>query len=349
MQSLSLDNIRDFNGQLLSLANAGLPLELGFQPHEPLPTTLAKIGQQLSVDVQRGLTIEQALATAPYLPQQYRWAFNDWLNGSATIAALDGPNSSAMAIRHVRNELVGSLVQPCVLLGISYLAFLYLCSTSIPYLEEIHRRALVPPGRALGWLILAREWMSVWGVLLPFGSIVFVVVLLLWIKRSGLRWLPGQKNYFSSIANANQAERLAGILEREVLAEQAIVADEEDASGSQLADDLATGIGERDATIAPIQSLAKRHDQPLEFTARPLLQWAMSANMKATSRISALRLAAGIYRQTAHQQLTRWRAWIPTLVGVTFGGVLVMAYALSLFLPVIELLHELTHPMRAGR
>lgn len=350
MQSLSLERVREFNQELLELANSGVVLELGFQSPSFTSQALNNVMQKLASDLDRGLSIEQAFATAPYLTNRYRQTFFDWLERGPAEAALDGPAQASLAMSRVRGEMQGALIQPVIVVVIAYCALLYLFFTAVPYLEEIHQRAAVAPGRVLEWLIVVRQWMPVWSVAAPVVAVACIFGLSLWLRRTDFRWLPGSRHYFGALENAIAAERLAHFnISHTAECASSEVAGPRAADDMEVAVDANTADSRRKSWPVTVSQVQRQLDCNLSTDQiRPLLHWATSELVADSNRAEALRQAASIYRQIAHQQLWLWRAWIPTMIGVSIGGVCVLVYGLCLFLPVIELLYELTQSLRAN-
>ncbi len=75
-----------------------------------------------------------------------------------------------------------------------------------------------------------------------------------------------------------------------------------------------------------------------------LLRWAVSGDLGGEPMPKALRFVAQTYRQKAHRQEAIWRFVAPTICGVLLGGTFVLGYSLSLFLPVVQLLKDISLP-----
>jgi hypothetical protein len=160
-------------------------------------------------------------------------------------------------------------------------------------------------------LILAREWLPLWGVLLPL-----TVVLAVWVWKSksaawSYQWLPGRKRFVESIKKANYAENVARLL------------------------DTNHSLSESLQLVGPLESKSELPS---------MLRWAFTAEVEDSWRVNLLRFAARTYRDTAKCEVTRWRNWLPVIVGTLVGGSIVLGYGLSLFTPMVELLQTLTNP-----
>jgi hypothetical protein len=73
----------------------------------------------------------------------------------------------------------------------------------------------------------------------------------------------------------------------------------------------------------------------------PLVHWAVHTNESDIDHEHALRLASRLFCRSSRIRTDRWGAWFPAVTGSVVGGLLVLAFALSLFGPLAELLHSL--------
>jgi type II secretory pathway component PulF len=76
----------------------------------------------------------------------------------------------------------------------------------------------------------------------------------------------------------------------------------------------------------------------------PLLAWATDANKSVSQRAEALLFAEQLYLQLSREPSMRWRQLLPVLFASLSGGLIVIGFALGLFVPVVELLYHLTSP-----
>jgi hypothetical protein len=60
-----------------------------------------------------------------------------------------------------------------------------------------------------------------------------------------------------------------------------------------------------------------------------------------------LHLIAQTYRSHAQRQSAIWRIATPSICGVLLGGTFVLGYCLSLFLPMVQLLKDVSLPTGA--
>ncbi len=326
-QVATIDDLIAFNQQLMKLLDAGLPIELGDGlPPESIVHQLELIQSRVGLQVSRGVTVEQALAEEPLVPGIYRAAWETWFHGNKPVEALSALTSQGEARREIQVNVGSALVQPLVVLTLVYFGFIYLVLFSARQLEMTYEQIHEPPSLSLAALLVARQWLPVWGVLVPL--LVFFAVVY-WTRSSAkwrYDWLPGRKRFMESITKASYAECLARLLESNHSL---------DASVKMLGSKV---LG---STVAKVSGGENR-----ELPA--MLQWATNTDLsnepEAASRAALLRFTARAYRGSANREVERWRSWLPVVIGVLLGGCLVLVYGVSLFSPMIELLKILSQP-----
>lgn len=307
-----MDDLIAFNQQLVTLIEAGVPVELGDgTPSEQVAGQLERINSRIGIQVGLGQSVESAVASDSQIPTAYRAAWETWFHGNQPIEALNALTSQAEARREMQVNVGNSLVQPLIVLGLVYFGFIYIVLIAARQLEAVYEQLGEPPSISLQILTIARHWLPVWAILIPLVAVVSVIY---WWYRSNAwsyEWLPGRKRFIESISKANYAENVAKLLD----------------SNHSLSESL--------ELVGPLEK-----DAPLP----PMLRWAFAADVNDPSRVNLLRFAARTYRNSAQVESSRWRSWLPAILGVLIGGVIVLAYALSLFAPMIELLKTLTKP-----
>jgi type II secretory pathway component PulF len=307
-----IDDFIAFNRHLITLIQAGIPVELGDgTPSEAVAEQLSQINSRIALQVGLGHSVDQAISADTLVPAPYRAAWETWFHGNQPMEALNSLTSQAEARREMQTNVGNSLIQPLIVLSLVYVGFIYLILVPARQLEATYQQLGESPGVCLRLLTLAREWLPLWGVLLPLAVLLAIWV---WRRKSAAwsyRWLPGRKRFVESIGRANYAENVARLLN----------------TNHSLSESLQL-----------VGSLESKSDLP------SLLRWAFVADIEDSSRVNLLRFAARTYRDSAKREITRWRTWLPVIVGVLAGGLIVLGYGLSLFTPMVELLKTLTKP-----
>ena len=307
-----MDDLIAFNQQLITLIQAGVPVELGdATPSEIVAEQLAQFTARIALQVGLGQSVDQAMAGDTLVPATYRAAWETWFHGDRPIEALNSLTSQAEARREMQVNVGNALIQPLIVLSLVYVGFIYLVLVSARQLEATYQQLGEPPSASLRFLTEARQWLPLWGALLP---LVVILTIWYWWRKSGgwsYDWLPGRKRFIESIGKANYAENVAKLL------------------------DTNHSLSESLQLVGPLEG---RSELP------SMLRWVFATDVEDSSRVNLLRFAARTYRDSAKREITRWRNWLPVIVGVLIGGLIVLGYGMSLFAPMVELLKTLTKP-----
>lgn len=307
-----MEELVAFNQQLVRLVRAGIPVELGDgTPSERVADQLLQINSRIAMQVGCGQSVDQAIAADSLVPAPYRAAWETWFHGNRPIEALNALTSQAEARREMQVNVGNSLIQPLIVLSMVYVGFIYLVLVSARHLEATYQQLGELPSSSLRMLVLAREWLPLWGLLVPLMVLMGVWY---WRSKSGVwsyPWLPGRKRFVESINKAIYAENVARLLETD------------------------HSLPESLQLVGPLDTNSEMPS---------MLRWAFAGDVEDSSRVNRLRCAARAYRDSSKRELTRWRTWLPVIVGVLVGGSIVLGYGLSLFSPMIELLKLLAKP-----
>ena len=306
-----LDDVLLFNDYLLKLADAGIPVSLdGNGVNEELLEKLSKINSMFAMSVARGSTVRQVVETAPGVPVAYRCALMQWLYCGRTPEALE--TLSEVGIGRSRRERImqSALLNPLILLGIAFLGFLLWMVFVGPNLKSLSVQIGAKPGVGLQFLELARQTAWLWGIGIP---VLVCLALLAWFQmRSRMRfgWIPGRRNIDNSVMLAGHAAGLGNMMQHNFSVKQA------------------------NEAIGPVAIHSVKTNS--------MLDWALGTEMTDGERANALAATAKAYRVLARWRAMRVEYWFPAILGALFGGVIVLAYGLSLFEPLIELLTSIT-------
>jgi general secretion pathway protein F len=150
-----------------------------------------------------------------------------------------------------------------------------------------------------------------------------------------LEWLPGVRSVLGNLHRANFAEMLALLVEHRVplptafpLAAEATGAQAVLKETRQIAESLAQGRALADSL-------------PASRAFPPLMRWMISTGERQGTLAAALRHATDVYRRRAEYQAEWMRLTLPIALMILLGGGVTLIYALSLFLPLSELLRSL--------
>ena len=314
MTDYSLPQISAFNRELKSLASAGIPIDLGRSTDaREVGDRLQEIEAAIAVRVGHSPSVEEAIDAAPELTQNYREALWMWLRCDDPTVALERITASAAAKRRMRSSVGRSLVYPLTLLCLAYLGLVLICLVTEPTIQDVAAQtadaAVVSP-EGVPLLTLIRGWMPVW---VPAVPVLVIVVLVVQHRRGrGIDSTPA----VDTTRHADLASRLATLL------------------GSGMPLHRAMTLGDPPSVDATETAERRTKSMP------PLLKWAVRSDLSDAARARTLRFVARTYRRKADRQARLWQVVAPSVAGILLGGGIVLAYGLSLFVPVVRLLKQ---------
>lgn len=333
MGDVSLEEVLALNEELAALDAAGFPVDLG-DSGQSTAEKLAAINASLILRTSLGQSVNQALADDDQLPTVYRYAVLTGLESQQMALALDGVSRQPFAWVDLRQTVGRAFLQPLILLALAYCGFIFLCLWYSPALEAVYAQVQEQPNLGLRILMFFREWLPVWGPVLP---VLIGVGIYLCTSRGRAQRprLAGSQGYLQTVANAIFAEQLASLL----------------AAGVPFADSVRTaGNASGDSAIMRASEVVATHkrDEPLRAAEAeqlvaflPRLRWALTGDLAGEPLPELLQLIAAMYRQKGERQSAAWRTALPTVVGALVGGVILLLFCLSMFGPYIGLLRDL--------
>jgi type II secretory pathway component PulF len=298
------------------------------------------------MNISRGQSLKDALKTTHELPPMYRLALETWIHDGETPAAFMGLVMQQRVSDEMGRDVRFALTQPLILAAIGFLGFVYLCVFTAPKLAALYTQMWKPPAAFVSLLMVANETLPVWGTAVP----IVLFAIWLWLRLRGpslgRKGLPGNQSYRQSLQKSYYADQIAHLLKNDYSLSQALTMigpwDTAPQASSETMQNVVAASG------SPRDALHQDASDPTVGAAMPamppLVSWAISQAESRRSQITALQIAANIYRTIATRYEVLWRTWFPAVTGAVFGGAIVLLYGLSVFLPVIEFLKELTIP-----
>jgi type II secretory pathway component PulF len=334
MSKVSPERVQDFNQELASLSAAGLRLDLG-SPSEPVARVLERANANFALRTSLGQSATDAIVNDDELPLVYRRAVLAGLIADSPTAALNSLSRQSTAQDELRSTVGNSFVQPLVLVTLAYLGFLLLCINFSPPLESVYEQLRRAPSASVSVLQTARNWIPVWGPLVPA---LIVVTIFVWRRGRGklVGWIPFAGRYAAALRNAAFANQLANLLENGAgLAE-----------GLRLAGGVSGDPSLQDASSALALAVEQDEklliDDPQLNILPPLLRWALTAELGDQPLPDILNFVSDTYIQKAQHQAAFYRIAAPALIGALLGGAVVFVYALCVFLPYAQLFQDLS-------
>lgn len=307
MNPISLDDIKQFHVELSGIAAAGIPVQLGMgETPKTFIATLEGIAADFDIEQCKGNSLESAISSNARLSPAYRSALEIWLRCDCSSVAFDSLTAPSIGKRRLSRVQQLSSLQPFILIVLGYFALIYICTFTIPKFESLTEQLNRVPGFALSIMIWIRQIMAIWIPLVPL-SLIWVVIV--WRKRSKSVFTNGSllgNRYLANIRSASDADQLAELVSHDV-------------------------------SIAKAMEISGLSNVP------PLMQWA-STRPTVESTSATLRLVAATYRQIAQIRDHTSRSWFPAISVGIIGGLVVLGVGLSVFLPMVEFLLELSRP-----
>jgi type II secretory pathway component PulF len=318
-----LEPIDRFHDELKSLVATGIGVNLGLAGESrDVPAVLERFRAALAVRVKLGQTLEQAIAEEASLSPRYRAAAMAWVRFDSPAVVLEAVADSSARETDLVNGIRLSLAQTALIVALMLIGLALAAVWLSPRMEGIYGQLARPIPPSLQWLVTLRDWLPVWAT---GAAVVFVLgaIFARSIDRARLRrlarWLPmvGQRDRF--IAQAHCAQYMSSWLQRDLPLEDGLA--------------LAQAFATHDASTGSAS-------EPLG----PLLAWAIHADLAGEPRWAVLRAVAEVYDRLAETHLARWVTQLPWLTAIAISGLIVLAYGLSIFLPLIDILKAVTVP-----
>ncbi len=346
--SITIEQLLALNEEIRALVRAGVPLERGLlMAARELRGRLGRITSVLAGRLARGESLVEALESErQVLPPLYRAVVEAGARSGQLPVALEGLARYVRGYSEARAAIGLALWYPLIVLILGYGLLIGLLTLAVPrFLSSFESLFLTIPAplRWLGWL---GETVGYWWAV---GPIALVILAIAWV-RSGraalfqssawgwLRLFPWMSSILANYEAANFAELLALLLEHQVTFPKALVLAAESTGNARLtrgASALADAISRGEPAAGALASI-DRH------AFLPMLRWVLATGPEQGSLSGALRNLGGHYRKRGKYQAEKLAIFLPTVLMIAIGASATMFYALALFLPVVNLLSQLS-------
>jgi general secretion pathway protein F len=183
----------------------------------------------------------------------------------------------------------------------------------------------------------------------PVGPVLIAVLLVVWMRSGttaglrggswgGLRMFPWMGRLLADFEAANFAELLAMLLEHKVPYPSALVLAAEAAGAPRLID----GAGRVAEAIRGGAPVATAVEAAGRGAFPPMLRWTLATGQAQGSLGSALHHIAELYRKRARYRAEQIALFLPMIFTLGVAGSAVALYAITLFLPLVEILNGLS-------
>lgn len=344
--AITLEELIALNDEIVALVRAGVPLERGLLlAAADLRGRLGALASALGERLKRGETLTQALAAErASVPPVYRAVVEAGLRAGRLPVALEGLARFARTYAELRRVLGLALLYPLLVLMLAYGLFVLFVLVIAPRFEAAFTSLRLPALDLIRWLAALGDSVPVWGPIVP----ALIVLLGFWWYLAGRaavlqpgRWsawvrrVPWMRGLLAATEAANFADLLALLLEHQVPFPAGIVLAAEASADAKLLSasrELAASAERGEPLRASV------HGTP---SLPPLLAWLMLSGQSQGDLVSALRHAAATYRRRALDRAELIRLFLPTLLMLAIGATATLLFALTLFLPLINMLKDL--------
>jgi hypothetical protein len=329
MSATELETLDRFHEELLAMASAGIDVDFGMtDPKLPLRETLGRFRGSIAQRVGGGATLEEALLAESNLPPRYRAAAFGWSKFDSPVELLESLADSRGDNAELSRAVRVALFRLSLFLALAAAAFAFSAWWLAPRLAASFAQLGVPLPAPAKWLFAVHDSVGI-----IFVPLIVLMLLIAALARFGrVRWL------------GRLAAIFPGIRRRERLLRQACYAE-------YVAEGLRRGMPQ--ASVEPlaeafVSGASVRAADPYVRSA-PLLAWGLDGNLgdEATSdarRWSVLLAIADSYRKLADRYIATWGTAIPRLVAILIGGLALLAYGLTIFGSLFELLRAVSVP-----
>jgi type II secretory pathway component PulF len=348
--SITIDQLLAINDEIAALIKAGVPLERGLLvAGRDVRGRLGQIAESLSQRLSRGESLPEAIEGEGRLfPPLYRAVVEAGARSGQLPIALEGMARYVRGYGEARAAIGLALWYPLLVLTLAYALFVGLVSTAVPRFVDAFeslRLGVAAPLRFLAWI---GEWAPYWW---PVGPVVLFILFLAWV-RSGMAtsfragswsWLwifPWMKSLLANYETANFAELLGLLLDHHVPYPSALVLAAEstgDARMARGARQLADGLTRGEPAAIALKKVDRK-------TFLPMTRWVLATGAEQGSLVAALHNLAEVYRKRAQYQSDRLAVFLPTVLMIGIGATATFLYALAVFIPLTNLLREITIP-----
>ncbi|MBI3466104.1 MAG: type II secretion system F family protein, partial [Planctomycetes bacterium] len=322
----------------------------GLVPPADVPRYVGIMNALVHLSLREGLprALPQALAAErTRFPPVYRAVVESGLKAGRLSVALEGLANFARNFAEMRRAIGMAMVYPLVILTIAYGLFVFLVLVILPRFLATYSFFRLPGDRILVVLARLRETLPLWGPVVPVALVLVgvwwiqsgraMLVQSAWARRT-LGWLPWVRGMITNSQAACFAELLSLLVEQEVPLHESIRLSAQ-ATGDE---DMIEQAGELAASAQRGDSVPVALRTATVFP--PMLRWLMVTGLERGMLASALRHAAETYRELSLHQASLVKQLLPVALLLAIGATATFLYCMSVFVPLTELLYELSAP-----
>lgn len=346
INKLSLEQLAALNDEIIMLARAGVPIAAGLrqfaQSGNKAPNRAA---ERIAARLESGQSLVDSVRSEDgEFPDLYASVVESGVRAGRLPVALEAATEFAQEFAELRRSLFQAMLYPLITVMAAYGLFVVFLAHSINRITDYQDVIGQRTGWALGMLQWASSNLVVWAWIPPA---LLAVGMLVWsasgrasaFSMSGpsrlLMLLPGIPRMVRCFQHSMFARLASVLLENQVPLHTALP--------------LAAGSCGRDLHRAAV-AFAKADENGDRSAAesretagmKPLLRWILTNQQPGSQLARNLRTVARSYHDKGRVTL-RWIRFVAPLFFMFFvGGGLTLVYAMSLFLPVSDMMKQLS-------
>jgi len=344
---ITLEQLAVLNDEIAALSRAGVPLEKGLvELGDDVPGRLGTLVTGLAERLSSGEELSHALADDASLPPSYRAILAAGLRSGRLAAALEGMSSLLRRALETRRLMIASLIYPLIVFAVAFCLIAFTLYKCFPVVAGVYHDVF-PDDLSLWLLQWLSEHVSYWFPTIP--PLVFIVLAVLWF-RSRRAWRIERKSSRSFFTRWPTIGRLVHVGRMAVFADTLALLLEHDVPMDEAVTLATSSSGDRRIRKSG-QVLAERIRRGETSStgddlagAPPMLGWLLFHHRDRGRLVRSLRRIADSSRRHA-EWMSRWLSvYLPAWLTIGLGGSLALAYALSVIVPWVRLLLELSKP-----
>jgi len=346
--SITIEQLVALNDEIAALVRSGIPLERGLRmAGRDFRGRLGRIARALAARLDRGETLVEALdGEKQAVPPLYRAVVEAGVRAGRLPVALEGMSRYVRGYSEARSAIGLALWYPLLVVCVAYALFVGLVVVVVPrFMGAFESLGLQLPA-PLRWLNSLGNTVNYWW---PLGPLVAVLLLLAWVasgraagfQARGWGWLklfPWMRSLLRDYETANFCELLSLLLEHQVPYSRALVLAAEPTGDARLIAgmrDLAAAVTRGEPVKSALAAIDRR-------AVLPMLRWVLASGQDQGSLVAGLHHLTELYRKRAVYQAEKLYIFLPVMLLITVGAGATLLYGLALFIPVIEMLRELS-------
>ena len=345
--TVTIEDWIGLNREIAALVRAGVPLESGLlaaalEAQDGQSDLLRRIAHRM----ESGQPLADALTEeGSRLPSIYRAVVQAGAKSGRLPQALEAMSSLAELQAELRRQMRIACVYPLIVVTLAYLLFVGVVWCVIPKFDEMYVSIRLPESGLSAVLSTLHQSVRWWGPAVP--AVAIAVMLAIWSLRSsgvfgsksGL-WtrLPLVRSIVQNAETGAFCEILSLLAAHETplpealtLAGEAVGSPPLQTAAEHLAGSLTQG-------QSPLEGLSKSSSSP---ALSPLLRWMLASGVASGDLAGSLQRMARLYQRRARSQSEWFQLLVPAGLVVVVGGGAVLAYAFTMFGPLMDLLEHL--------